>query len=309
MMMVTFISSIMMCIAVSIPVLLILFNRSIEKRSYELERQDLDELSGRYTKEEYTDMMHILTESNMADPNGHPATLKSFDGLSRAPESILEIGFGLGHFSVMLGNRYPNATVIGIDAHQLSVDSANHYLHSLIHPPSNVRFESRRESQLNEERKSVDVITTTLVNHHIFPDEQFIDFLKRVAVIGKQAFIFNDFHRSAKCIIGNDISFLALRYIGMERLSYLAKYLPTSVSNTLLRYKHIFSKDRAGVDLVVDGGMLSMRRSFTLSEYDRLFAQAGYPKDTLRCIRLDKRYELLENTCRVVCTVDLTWNE
>lgn len=306
------ISSFLIRVAILVPIALFLISKSVEIRSYALERQDQDEVTGRYTKEEYMEMMHILAESNIADPNGRNATLTAFDALTHTPESILEIGSGLGHFAVMLAKRFPNATVTGIDAHHLSVDSANHFLNSLTEEdrPVNVRFESRRESQLSENRKSVDIITTTLVNHHIFPDDQFVDFLKHVAVIGKQAFIFNDFHRSAKCVIGNDIAFMAsLRYIGMEWLSSHSKYLPASVRDTMLRYQHIFPKDRLGVDLVADGGMLSMRRSFTLSEYDKLFAQADYPKDALRCTRLDKWYELVENTCRVVCTVDLTWNE
>lgn len=303
------VSIVLIWIAILIPVFLILVSKSISKRSTALERQDKNEKEGRYSRDEYMEMMHILAESNVADPNGHSATLAAFDTLPNSPKTILEIGFGLGHFSIMLAERYPNATVTGIDAHELSVSSANFYLNSLPNAPPNVHFESRRESQLNEGRKSVDVITTTLVNHHIFPDEQFVDFLKRVALIGRQAFIFNDFHRSTKCVIANDITFLALKYIGMERLKSIAAYLPASVSATMLRYQHIFPKDRLGVDLVADGGMLSMRKSFSLSEYDRLFAQAGYPKEALKCTRLDKWYELLESTCRIVCTVDLTWSE
>jgi 2-polyprenyl-3-methyl-5-hydroxy-6-metoxy-1,4-benzoquinol methylase len=300
-------ASVFLVIPVLLAVGILVLKNTIDHRVYDLERQDKNELEGNYTKAEYMELMHILAESNLADPNGHNATLRSFDKLSRSPESILEIGFGLGHFSVMLANAYPNAKVVGIDAHQLSVDSANQYLNSLSVRPQNVRFEGRRESQLNEEPKSVDVITTTLVNHHIFPDEQFVDFLKRVAVIGRQAFIFNDFHRSVKCIVSNDITFLLLKHVGMENLLKIAAYLPASIADTMTRYRDIFYKDRPAVELVADGGMLSMRRSFSLSEYKTLFAQAGYPEGALQCVRLDAWYETMTSTCRVVCTADLTW--
>jgi 2-polyprenyl-3-methyl-5-hydroxy-6-metoxy-1,4-benzoquinol methylase len=295
--------------SVALPCVLYLLHLSTSRRSYELERQDKNEVDGRYTRSDYMELMHMLAAANVADPNGHNATLVGFDKLSRLPQSILEVGFGLGHFSIMLADKYKDSTVIGIDAHQLSVDSANTYLNSLSNPPNNVRFESRRESQLNEAPKSVDVITTTLVNHHIFPDEQFVDFLKRVAVIGRQAFIFNDMHRSLKCLISNDATMSAIKYLGVDVLKTVASYLPSALADTLLRYEHIFSHaSPPAIGLFADGGMLSMRKSFTLAEYERMFELAGYPRGALQCTRLDKWYQTLDATCRVVCVADLTWS-
>jgi ubiquinone/menaquinone biosynthesis C-methylase UbiE len=298
-------------ISVLIPVLLIVWKLTDHHRSYELERQDKSEAEGRYTKQEYAELMHILAELNEADPNGYAATVENFEQLGSPPESILEIGFGLGHFSILLAHRYPNATVLGIDAHQYSVDSANEFLRSLSLPPRNVHFEHRSQVQLNEPDKSVDVITTTFVNHHIFPDDQFVDFIQRVAKVGKKAFIFNDYHRSRKCIATNDAMLLGVQYIGMDNLVAISQYLPEKVRKTATGFQHVFTSARqnnAGVmGLFADGGRLSMRRSFSIEEYHALFAAAGYPADALRCRQLDQWYELLESTCRVVCTADLTW--
>jgi len=254
------------------------------------------------------ELMHILAETNMADPNGHHATLAQFDTLTNKPTSILEIGFGLGHFSILLARKFPTAQVVGIDAHQLSVDSANAYLSNIAVPPTNVRFEIRRESELNEEPKSVDIITTNLVNHHIFPDDQFVDFLRRVAVVGRHAFIFNDLHRSTKCILSTDASLLLMRHLGMDNLLALAAFLPSFLGDAVIRYKDILYNNRLALDLFIDGGMLSVRRSFSIPEYAELFAQAGYPPGALQCTRLDRWYETLESTCRVACVADLSWS-
>jgi 2-polyprenyl-3-methyl-5-hydroxy-6-metoxy-1,4-benzoquinol methylase len=304
-----YLSTKIILVSVSLPILLYVVHLATDRRSYALERQDKSETEGNYTRAQYMELMHMLAEANIADPNGHAATLSSFNRLKKIPDSIMEVGFGLGHFSVMLASRYQNSTVMGIDAHQLSVDAANQFLDSLPNPPENVRFESRRESQLNETPKSVDVITTTLVNHHIFPDEQFVEFLRRIAVIGRQAFIFNDMHRSFKCLIANDINMMAVKHLGVDGVTKLAQYLPESLANTVLRYQHVFAKrSKEAIGLFADGGMLSMRRSFTLYEYKKLFKQAGYPEGALQCRRLDHWYQTLDATCRVVCIADLTWS-
>jgi hypothetical protein len=292
----------------------------IDHRVYDLERQDKGELEGKYTHEEYVDMMHILSEANVADPNGYNATLDIIErhypphSDAHKIQSIVEIGFGLGHFSVLLAGRYPSASVVGIDAHQFSVDAANEYLSHLASKsllPKNVRFELRTESELASMKNTFDLVTTNLVNHHIFPDEAFVEFLKQVAIVGKKAFIFNDFHRTAGCILANDVMFSAVRYIGLENIvavtNKLKGLLPFIDVDGVNRYRNIMNSSRPGIDLVVDGGMLSMRRSFSLSEYKTMFQRAGYPDNSLQCYRLDRRYNL-QDTCRAICVADLSWN-
>jgi hypothetical protein len=318
-----------------VPVLIVILCLVLEvtlnrHRVYDLERQDKGEVEGRYTYAEFVDMMHILAESNVADPHGFNATLdifkKYYPSKSGDIDSIVEIGFGLGHFAVMLANEYENATIVGIDAHQFSVDSANEYLSQLAHTssrPPNVRFELRPESKLAEMRKSFDIVTTTMVNHHIFPDEVFVEFLKQIAVVGKKAFIFNDFHRTTGCILMNDLQFLIIRHIGLDTVAGfvdtvvvpIVANIPilrrplSGIIDSATRYKDIMSNSRPGIDLVVDGGMLSMRRAFSLAEYKKVFAQAGYSAQALNCHRMDEMWFVPGDTCRVICVADLIWNK
>ena len=262
-------------LSIVLPIVAYLIMNKINYRSYKLERQDRDEIGGRYSRDDYIQFMDMLAKSNLVDPNGYNATLAAFDKLKQPPSTILEVGFGSGQFSIMLAEKYQNSSVIGIDAHPLSLEVAMANLHSLPNPPRNVRFEGRRESELNELPKSVDVITTTLVNHHIFPDEAFVEFLKRVAVVGRQAFIFNDHHRSLKCILATDIQMLTGKYIGLSNLHRHAAYLPPSLAVTVARYEPIFrNRSRNAAELLIDGGMLSLRRSFSLSEYKAMFVLA-----------------------------------
>jgi 2-polyprenyl-3-methyl-5-hydroxy-6-metoxy-1,4-benzoquinol methylase len=284
---------------------LMLLESTINHRVYDLERQDKTPEEGKYTIEEYIDTMNILAEVNSVDPNGYAATLKQFDNLTYVPSSILEIGFGLGNFTKLLGLKYPQANVLGIDTHILSVNLA---LNNSINSPSNVHFELRNKPELDEPNKSYDIITTTFVNHHIFPNEAFIEFLKKVANVGRKSFIFNDYHRSLKSLAVNTLSLYALRFVGIDNISKIVGFLPisSSESTVLSHFKDIFH-DRPGMDLMIDGGVLSMKRSFSIAEYEIMFAKAGYPADALTCHRLDKWYSIFD-TCRVVCHVDLSWN-
>lgn len=294
-------------------------NLFFSERSYTLERQDQPPLIGRYSWEEFSDLMNMLSTLNRLDPNGYNATLREFDKLPMYPSSILEIGFGQGMFSLLLAERYQNATVVGIDTHQMSVKKGNENLALMPHI-KNARFEIRDRPELNEPRKSVDVITTTLVNHHIFPDEAFVDFLKRVANVGRLAFIFNDVHRSPKCLFFNDIQAFAAQYIPNIVLFPLSSMLSAAFlhgDDVAMRYNELFSNPnpqsswwtkRPGMSLFAEGGRLSMRRAFTFEKYLSMFKEAGYPSDAIHCTRLDKSYSTIDSTCRMVCYADLQWS-
>ena len=73
------------------------------------------------------------------------------------------------------------------------------------------------------------------------------------------------------------------------------------------RYIELFSYKREGLSLFIDGGRLSMRRSFSLSEIQQHFDVAGYPPDAVQCTHMNKWYETYQSTCRVVCVADLKW--
>ena len=64
--------------------------------------------------DEYADLMRILFETNALMVDGYIATLQQFALLPKAPESILEIVFGQGDFSILLAQAYPAADVVGI---------------------------------------------------------------------------------------------------------------------------------------------------------------------------------------------------
>merc|ERR1712107_330729 len=128
---------------------------------------------------------------------GYAATLAAFDSfLDAPPQAVLEVGPGSGDFSRLLAARYPNSTVLGIDASEFSIKVARSSGATL----PNLNFEHRSSAELAEPAKSFDVVTTTFVNHEIFPDTEFVDFLRRVRVVGRRAFIFNDFVRSFGCL-------------------------------------------------------------------------------------------------------------
>ena len=252
-------------------------------------------------------MMEILGESNVADPCGFNSTLRAFRELNNI-RSILEIGYGAGANVIQLARNFPNATIVGIDTHKLSLLAAENHIANVTNPPKNVKFELRSHPQLNEPPDSYDIITSTFVNHHIFPDEDFVNFLRRVAIVGKRAFIFSDFHRTGPCFASVWVSFTAIRYIGIDRIAAVANLIPSNLlSATAGNYVNILRADRPGMSLMIDGGILSMKRSFSLPEYGRMFQEAGYPPQALSCRRMDKWYDFLEPTCRVVCTADLTW--
>ncbi|CAM9160102.1 unnamed protein product, partial [Ectocarpus fasciculatus] len=175
------------------------------KRSYELERQDKSPEDGRYTLEEFVDTMKTLADINRVDRAGYNATLQAFDRLSEPPKKIVEIGFGRGDFSIQLAEKYPEAKVVGVDAHDLSVHFAKlnyeEYVQSHKHELPNLHFEHRQVDEMVQDEDAFDVVTTTFVNHHIFPDEEFVKFLQYVRRVGRVAFIFNDLDRSLKCYV------------------------------------------------------------------------------------------------------------
>ena len=190
-----------------------------QTRSYQLERQDLSPDAGGYVMKEYKSMVEMLAHMNTADPFGYNLTLSKFDLLKPPPNSILEVGFGRGDFSILLAQRYPDASVVGIDAHQLSVTSAQEHYDNLPtdQKPLNVRFDYKSAAALEVDENSVDVITTTLVNHHIFPDDEFDEFLRRVKINARRAFIFNDVYRSFFCYSKAYMMAEAVRFAGRHQ--------------------------------------------------------------------------------------------
>jgi len=283
-------------------------------RSYELERQNLSPEEGRYTLPEYRAFMLAIARDNAADPLGYRATLGAFDddaaarasagGAARgaAPASILEVGPGSGDFARMLAAKYPNATVLGVDASEFSIEVAR----SSGEVPPNLRFELRSSAELDEPPQSVDVVTTTFVNHEIFPDANFVDFLRRVRHVGRKAFIFNDYVRSPGCLVGVATMSSVAGYL--REAPGVAAWLPGALQ---ARAADFLAQTPSVQRLLLDGAFQSMRRSFTMGEYEALFRQAGYPEGALRCGHRGRwsLQDLLGGGCRVACRVDLSMGE
>merc|ERR1712060_208536 len=218
-----------------------------------------------------------------------------------APASILEVGPGSGAFARLLASKFPNASVLGIDASQFSIDVARHSAEM----PSNLRFELRSSAELDEPPKSVDIVTTNFVNHEIFPDASFVEFLRRVSLVGRSAFIFNDYVRSPGCILGTS---LLRRVAGYSQvLPGLESWLP---GNLQARAAVLLSQAPQVQQLLLDGALQSMRRSFTMGEYMALFKEAGYPEGALRCSSGmgSSWQDFLGTRCRIACRADLTFS-
>jgi len=280
-------------------------------RSYELERQNKSPEEGGYSLEDYTGFMKIIGNDNTLDPRGNKATLAEFGRLAAPPSSVLEVGPGSGDFARLLARTFPNATVVGIDAHALSIRAARSFGEN----PANLRFEHRSSVELSEPPKSFDVVTTTYVNHEIFPDAVFVDFLRRVKAVGRKAFIFNDYFRSLDCLVPSYLWFKisahghALAGLGIEdSLRWLGLISEEQLAELKARQAVPLAQSPAALKLASDAGYQSMRRAFSLDEYKQLFRQAGFSDSALKCTRHDRwsMERVIGATCRVTCFVDLT---
>lgn len=281
---------------------------SVQQRSFELERQDKSPEEGSYTLEEYVDTMKALADINTVDKAGYNATLKAFSRLSESPAKIVEIGFGRGDFSILLAEHYPEAEVVGVDAHNLSVHFAklNYQSYLEIHQRDlpNLHFEHREVQDMVQDEDAFDVVTTTFVNHHIFPDDSFVTFLQYVRRVGRVAFIFNDLNRSPLCYSKTVVGLNIIRYVGSTLLLPIIDFLfmiypPGSEFLDFARRFLSVLYDRPGLDMIVDSGILSVARSFSRSELNDMFRRAGYPEGSLQC-------DDYVTSCRYVCYADLT---
>jgi 2-polyprenyl-3-methyl-5-hydroxy-6-metoxy-1,4-benzoquinol methylase len=159
---------------------------TFSKRSYEQEWLDL----GLYTKEEYEDCLYQLARIGRF-LGGNRATLKIFSQLSK-PESILDVGCGGGQFTFELAKQFPQAQVVGIDISSEAIEFAQKQLE--VTSLKNLSFNVPPSAELSYPSNSFDIVTSTLVCHHL-NDDQLIDFLKKSYQVAKKYIVFNDLHR------------------------------------------------------------------------------------------------------------------
>lgn len=194
-----------------------------------------------YSKEEYFDCLHQLDRIGRW-LGGDRATLGAFSNMQ--PHSILDVGCGGGTFAIRLAKRFPSARVTGIDLNPFAIEFANSYLAAMKKAPENIQFEIK---ELDEPPKSYDVVTCTLVCHHL-KSHELIRFLADAGRIARKKVIINDLHRHP----------LAL---------FLFKLIsPICFPNRLVRHD----------------GPLSVRRALTRQEWVDYLKRAGIKRYTIR---------------------------
>ncbi len=146
-----------------------------------------------YTKAEYDDCLKQLGRIGRY-LGGDRATLRAFKSLPTTPQSILDVGCGGGQLAIRLAERYPQAFIKGIDLSEPAIAFANKTLKKQKSHLQQLEFCVPPSPKLDEPPKSFDVVTTTLVCHHL-SDEEIVDFFKRSIMVAKEAVIINDLHR------------------------------------------------------------------------------------------------------------------
>jgi 2-polyprenyl-3-methyl-5-hydroxy-6-metoxy-1,4-benzoquinol methylase len=194
-----------------------------------------------YSKKEYQECLCQLDKIGRY-LGGDKATFKGFGKLKRAPKTILDVGCGGGLFTLKLGKKYPQATVLGIDTSSEAIQIANYNLSKNKKKSSNVRFSVPASPHLSYPAKSFDVITSTLVCHHL-NDQELIEFLKSSFQIAKQAIILNDLHRHF---------FASICYAIITPL---------------------FFRNR----LIIHDGLVSIKRGFLYKDWINYLSAAGIP--------------------------------
>lgn len=108
------------------------------------------------------------------------------------------------------------------------------------------------------------------------------------------------------CILDTYFVVFVSRYIGLNNLSFLEWLLPTALRNGLIAFKDLLQTDKPGFSLFADGAILSMLKAFTLQEVSSSFREAGYPDSAVKCTPYENKD--FHSFCRMICNVDLQWN-
>lgn len=209
-----------------------------------IDQKELIDLGSEYyTHQEYTHWLYQMGRIGSL-LGGDRATIRAFKkvGPAHNPESILDVGCGGGFFAAKLAKLYPKAQVVGIDTSQWAIEFAQNNLNAeraLKH--KNLSFRYLVKPELDEPAKSIDIVTATLVCHHL-SDEQLITFLKSAAQIARKAIILNDLHRN-----------------------WFAYYGFYVVSRFLFRNR-----------LVWHDGPISIKRSFKRKDWENYLKKAGF---------------------------------
>jgi 2-polyprenyl-3-methyl-5-hydroxy-6-metoxy-1,4-benzoquinol methylase len=160
----------------------------MRKRSYEPELLDLG--PSYYTTEEYEECLHQLDRIGRY-LGGNQASLKNLHQLPKL-QSILDVGCGGGSFTMELAKQFSEAQILGIDISNEAISLARKKQQKA--NLANLRFEVPSSDQLSYAPNSFDLVTSTLMCHHL-NDDQLIEFLKKSYQIAAEGVIINDLHR------------------------------------------------------------------------------------------------------------------
>lgn len=198
----------------------------------------MDQGPGAYTTEEFTHCLHQLQRIGR-HLGAEGKTLEAFQHLPSSPATLLDVGCGGGHFTARLAEAFPEARVTGIDFNPAAIAFARQQ-----HAQPNLQFETVTQKVLEVEENSVDVLTATLVCHHM-RNPELIDFLQRARKAARQAVILNDLHRHPLALGGFHVA---------ARLLYHNR-------------------------LVLADGPLSIRKAFRRNDWSYYLHEAGIPED------------------------------
>jgi 2-polyprenyl-3-methyl-5-hydroxy-6-metoxy-1,4-benzoquinol methylase len=193
-----------------------------------------------YTLDEYRENMTQIGEvSSLTASRFSVLSHAGFGGLPFTPESILDVGCGAGWLSFELQDKYRNADITGIEINEEAINFANKRSYKNRKSPT---FRLIHHPDLREPEKSVDVVTCSLVTHHIPTDDDIVEFLRRCGKVARKAIVVSDLERNAMSAI-------------MYRM-----ILASLFDNKLTKHD----------------GEMSIRRSFVQKEWEKYLEKAGY---------------------------------
>lgn len=190
-----------------------------------------------YTAEEYDDCLYKLDRIGRL-LGGDRATLKGLRTLQKGGESILDVGCGGGLFALKLAQRYPHTAIVGLDISEEAIRFAQ----AQISKQENITFVHAPSPVLQYPPNTFDIVMSTLMCHHL-SDSEIVTFLKRAYEIAKEGVIINDLHRH-----------------------WLASASYAIVAPLLFPNR-----------LILHDGLLSIKKGFIKSDWERYLKQANIP--------------------------------
>ncbi|WP_232505514.1 methyltransferase [Legionella clemsonensis] len=192
-----------------------------------------------YTPEEYADCLKKLFRINkfLGIFRNTKKLLKTYSQQA----TLLDIGCGNGLFLLHLSDYFPQMQMVGIDINEEAIAEAEakcqHWKKKNPQQPLNFNLNDFKSVVSNS---NFDILLATLFCHHL-NDEELVDFLRHSYCHAEQAVVINDLHRH-----------------------WLAYGLYALVSPWLFRNR-----------LITHDGLISIKRSFTRSDWEVLLAKAN----------------------------------